>query len=70
MQNLKYTFAIDKKKYAGVPGKALDWRQGHVFISACTEGDVTAGKLSFLKTVQNSEGKETVKILGRRSQRD
>lgn len=49
LRDLKYTFAIDKKKYAGILGKALGWRQGHVFISACTEGDVTVGKLSFFE---------------------
>lgn len=50
----------DKKKSAGVLGKTLDWSQGHTLFSVRMEGDGTAGKLSFLKIVQNSEGEETV----------
>lgn len=48
----------DKKKSAGVLGKTPDWSQGHALFSICTEG--AAGKLYFLKTVQNSEGEETI----------
>lgn len=31
-----------------------------MIIGACTEGDVTVGKLPFLKRVQNSEGEENI----------
>lgn len=49
LRDLKYPFAIDKKKYAGVLGKALDWRQGHVLISACIEDDSLLGNCPLWK---------------------